>query len=85
MRVLAPPQLLALVEHRLRRVGLDDAVDRLHPLGPLAERLARGERILQLLVTEETRRFEIDADRLAGADAAALDHLRGIDLHHAGL
>ena len=52
-RKLAAAQFLALIQHGLRRIGLDDVVDLGDPPCPGPERLARRQHVLQFLVTIE--------------------------------
>ncbi len=64
---LAAAQQLGVVDDRFDRVGLDDVVDHLDALGPFAERLARGEQVLQRLVAIEPCRRP-DRCRWSGRD-----------------
>ena len=83
-RHLTTAQRLALIRHRLRRVGLDDLIDLGDRLGPFAEGLTGGQHVLHLIVGVEARGIEIDADALARTHAALLDNFAFVDLDHAG-
>ena len=82
---LAPPQLLALVDRGLRRIGLDDMVDLRDAARPFAEGLTGGEKLADLGIDMKARLVEIDADRLAGTHAPLGDNRLLVELHHAGL
>ena len=82
-RKLAAAQFCRIIACRLGAIGLDHLVDPGDALGPVAERLAGGERVLQLLIEVQPRFVQIDPDCLAGADAAFLDDLAFVELHHA--
>ena len=84
-RDLAAAELLAFELDALARTLLDQAVELLDLLDPLAVGPALGQHLLGLAVVVELARPQVDRDHLAGADAALLDDARLVEAHHAGL
>ena len=81
---LAAAQLFGREIRTLIGVALDDGVDARGAVHPLAERLARGEQVLQRGVAEKLAAVEIDAHALTRPHAALRrDAILG-NLHHAG-
>ena len=82
--VMAARQLLPREDRGLARRVAHEAVDDGDVLDPVAEGGAARELVQQLARAVEPSLGEVDADHLAGADAALLHDGRLVDPHHAG-
>ena len=82
---LAAPQILAGQIGAFIGFGLDDFINARGAFGPLAEGLAGRNQILQRRVFEKPPLIQINADGLAGTNAAFLNDAVFGKFHHAGL
>ena len=81
---LAATQILAAQIGAFIRFGFYNLINAGGARSPLLERLAGRDQILQRLVFKEAAFIQINADALAGTNAALLDDAVFGKLHHAG-
>jgi hypothetical protein len=84
-RELAAAELVLLLEHQGLGARADDGLEVDDVLRPLFVRVFACQFVLDGAVVEELAALKVDADHLAGADAALAHDLAFVEDDHAGL